>query len=689
MVAGFEIDEACGAAEGLEAIERRRPDLILLDVDMPGRDGFSVCRELRERSDTEDLPILMMTGLDDVVSIRKAYENGATDFVVKPPNWVILGHRARNMIRAAQANDEIRRTRARLADAQRLAKLGWWEWDSSIDRLEGSDEFHRALATDECSFAATYEAYLQQVHAEDRELVDATIQDVLRNGQPNDVEHRVDVHGQTRFVHQRIQPNSQPGESSTRLLGTILDITERKEYEDQIHRLAFFDDLTALPNRQMLHDRLRLAIDICARHNRALALLFLDLDNFKRINDTLGHSEGDRLLREVAKRLGGCVRDTDYVSRPSGAEVDSLVARWGGDEFVILLSEIRRGEDGARVSRRVIEAISEPFMLSSREIVVTGSVGISVFPDDGEDLDTLLRNADVAMYNAKEKGRNTYQFYTESMNSTAFERLVLESDLRKAIDSDEIVVHYQPQISLETGRIIGAEALARWRHAELGLIPPSDFIPMAEETRLIVSIGERVLQEACRQVRAWHELGFEDLRVAVNVSGRQFIDPNFPERVADIVKTLGVSPSCINLELTETILIDNVEQSGRSLRRLKEMGFLMSIDDFGTGYSSLGYLKRLPIDCLKIDRGFMIGVPGDSDRSAIAEAIIALAHALRISVIAEGVETEAQVAFLKSRKCFQLQGFLYSPPLEAESFRDYLLADSGAASRRTESMPAR
>jgi diguanylate cyclase (GGDEF)-like protein len=455
---------------------------------------------------------------------------------------------------------------------------------------------------------------------------------------------------------------------AVRVNGTIQDVTERKRAEEQIRFLAHYDGLTELPNRSFFKQRLDLALEAARRHSRLAAILFLDLDRFKRINDTFGHSGGDVLLREVAGRLAGCVRETDCVTRPHLTEWDSVVARLGGDEFIILLSEVGRVEDAARVARRVVEALSSPFTLNEQEVVATTSIGIALYPFDGEDADSLLKHADTAMYHAKDQGRNNYQFYTESMNATAFERLRLERDLHRALERDEFVLHYQPQVALPSGEIVGAEALIRWKHPEMGLIPPLRFIPIAEEIGLIVPLGEWVLQSACAQSKAWQQAGLRPVRISVNVSSRQFKEQDFVGAVSSVLERTGISAMNLDVELTETIVMDDVEASIRTLNALKELGVRLSVDDFGTGYSSLSYLRRLPLDALKIDRSFLKDVPQNPDHVAITTAIIGLGKSLHLTVVAEGVESEAQLSFLRERGCDEAQGYLLGHPLPAEEF---------------------
>ncbi len=441
--------------------------------------------------------------------------------------------------------------------------------------------------------------------------------------------------------------------------GTIIDITERKRAEEKVKHLAFHDPLTGLPNRLLFSDRLRVAMVHANRYRRKLAVLFLDMDRFKVINDSLGHPIGDELLRRIAERVGGCLRQED------------TIARLGGDEFTVLLSGIGKEEDAATIANKILEAVRLPFFIEHRELFITTSIGVTLYPDDGADPETLVRNADISMYRAKEKGRDNYQLYAPVMNSRALERLSLESRLRQALQNRELVLHYQPLIELSTGRIRGAEALLRWQHPELGLVPPGDFISIAEVSGLIVPIGQWVLKTACAQASAWQKSGYP-LSVAVNLSSRQFQQADLVFQVTEALQEANLSPASLDLEITESNAMQNAELSISALWDLKNLGLSISMDDFGTGYSSLNYLKRFPIDRIKIDQSFVRDVTRDPDDAAIAAAIIAMAHSLKLTAVAEGVETEEQLEFLRAQTCDEMQGYLFSPPLPAARFGELL-----------------
>jgi diguanylate cyclase (GGDEF)-like protein len=437
-------------------------------------------------------------------------------------------------------------------------------------------------------------------------------------------------------------------------IGASLEITERKRAEEQIKSLAYHDTLTGLPNRRLFQDRLSVAVAQAHRSSQRLAVLFLDLDRFKPVNDALGHAAGDRLIQDVAERLRTCLREGD------------TVARLGGDEFTLLLPGVSQVVDAARVAEKVLEALRMPFHIESRQLFVTASIGISLYPEDGREADVLMRNADAAMYRAKEQGRDNYQLHAPALNATALERLALEGSLRHALAQDELVLHYQPVLDLVTGRVPAVEALLRWRHPELGLLGPPEFIPLAEVTGLIVPFGPWVLRTACAQAREWQEAGHPDLAVSVNLSARQFQHPDLTAQVQRALEETRLAPDCLELEITESSAIHSPETAAHTLRELKALGVRIALDDFGTGYSSLAYLKRFAIDTLKIDRSLTAEITRDPSDAAVASALIALAHTLKLRVVAEGVETEDQLSFLAARRCDRAQGFLLGAPVPAE-----------------------
>ncbi len=443
-------------------------------------------------------------------------------------------------------------------------------------------------------------------------------------------------------------------------VGVQHDITEIKRYQDELEHQANHDALTGLANRNLLRDRLQQSIALAHRHERPFSVALIDLDNFKLINDSLGHDIGDQVLRIAGERLSACIREGD------------TVARLGGDEFILLVAEHRQDDSSLRVAQRVISGISEPFVIDQREFKVTCSLGIVSFPRDGTDADTLLRNADTAMYRAKDLGRNTFQLYSAEMNANLDERLTLETDLWNALKRDEFVLHYQPKVALETGRIVGMEALLRWQHPAKGMIPPGRFIPIAEESSLIVEIGNWVIREACAQNRAWQNAGLRRVPVAVNISGRQIHQEDLATTVRVALESTGLSPEYLEIEITESAVMSNTDAAINTLTRLRAMNVRISLDDFGTGYSSLSYLKRLPVTGLKIDQSFIRDLASEPDDAAIVRAIIVVAQELLLNVTAEGVETAEHVEFLKLHGCGEAQGFYFARPVPASVMRAFL-----------------
>lgn len=449
------------------------------------------------------------------------------------------------------------------------------------------------------------------------------------------------------------------------LLGVVIllvrrEIKDRQHAEEVVKFAATHDPLTGLANRLLLTERANRALATSKSEGRRIAMLFIDLDRFKNINDTLGHEAGDRLLQNVANRLARCVRRSD------------TVARQGGDEFVVLIEAFEGPDDLAQVAEKILVEVAEPMTVYGREFQITASIGVSTSPVDGDDLQALLKNADIAMYRAKHQGKNTYQFYAEKMNPHSVERLELEAALRRALERDELTLHYQPKIQARTGRVTGIECLLRWQHPTIGSVPPDQIVPLAEETGLIVPIGKWALRTACLQARKWAEQGLPLLRMAVNLSARQFMSATLLDDVVGTLAETGMDPRWIEFEVTESVMMPEPEQAVKLLRKLKALGVRLTIDDFGTGYSSLAYLKRLPIDCVKIDASFVRGVPVDASDVAITDTILAMSRSLGLKVVAEGVETLDQVRFLERRGCDEMQGYYFSKPLPAEQLTVYL-----------------
>jgi len=661
---GFIVRDVENGEQALEEFEVHVPDIVLLDVMMPGIDGFSVCSAIRRTACGRDTPVLMMTGLNDLESIDSAYDAGATDFITKPINWHILGYRVSYMLRASGALEQLRESKAGLAHAQSLAHIGSWEWDLATGEIRCSEEVYSICCIDRCKEGGN--PILDPVHHQDRAFVQGSIDDAVARRSPLSFDYRILLEGGERTLHAELVTVLDEVGEPVCLTGTIQDITERKHAEEQIRLLAYYDALTGLPNRRFFLQQLEQALVFANRNDRMLAVLFLDLDRFKLVNDTLGHGVGDRLLQDVADRLLRCVRRSDCLARADEDCPPSLVSRLGGDEFTIMLSDIEHFQDVAKIARRILEAVSVPYSLEGQEVFVSTSIGISLYPFDASTASDLIRNADGAMYQAKEQGRNGYQIYDESMNAKALERIILESQLHKALKEEEFTIYYQPQVCSMSGEVVGIEALVRWNSKELGMVEPGRFLPLAEEIGLVIQIDQWVMRQACRQYKLWLEQGLPPVTLAVNISGQQFMKNELLENVTGILKESGIDPGLLELELTEGVLMAHTEKTIKTLQALKGMGVRLAIDDFGTGFSSLSYLKRFPLDVLKIDRTFIKDITTDPDDAAITVATIEMAHTLKLQVIAEGVETQPQLDFLTRNGCDLYQGYLFSRPVPPE-----------------------
>lgn len=672
---GLEVLEVEEGAQAVETFQEARPDVVVLDAAKPRSYGLEACAMIREMEGGRNLPILVLTGPDDTGAADRAFEAGATDFSTKPIATKMLRQRIRFLLRTGEATEALIRSDARLAAAQRIARLGTWEIGAESETVVLSGEAARLLGLEDEPGELPLEDFLSRTGEDSR------------RGLAEEIARAREEHGSLRFdgrlagegggkrvIH--IQAETVPGrEGGALLAGTIQDVTEHEEARNEIRMLAYYDGLTGLPNRALFNETLQGALARARRRKAMLAVLFVDLDHFKRINDTMGHSAGDQLLEAVARRLREIVRTEDVLSRPESEEA-SEVARLGGDEFILLAADLELPEDAAQVARRILEALRAPVALPGGEVFVSASVGISIYPQDGGDVEELFKNADAALYHAKDSGRNNYQFYSPRLNAAALERLNLERSLRLALENEEFVLHYQPQVAAREGRVIGVEALVRWQHPDLGLFSPDQFIGVAEETGLIQGIGEFVLREACSQLHTWAAAGLPLVRMAVNISGRQFRDPGFLDSVRAALGENRIPANRLELEITESVLMDEASAAVGVLESLAAEGLRIAIDDFGSGYSSLAYLKRFPIDALKIDRSFIRDITTDPDDAAIVTAVVALGHALDLEVIAEGVETPVQREYLHEHDCDLMQGYIFGKPMPAEEMEQLLRAQA-------------
>ena len=574
------------------------------------------------------------------------------------------------------AQEALADSQERLDNAQQIARLGDWEWDWNRNRARLSKEALRLLDRPR-DWNPSESELLRSLPAEDRPRIVALYQNAMAQQQPElRYEFRLTKEGMgTRdiFVISNIEYN--PDGSPARTRGIMQDITELKSYQRQLHELSFFDSLTQLPNRALFIDRFRQALSDATWHQHCLGVMMLDLDRFKQINDSLGHGVGDELLKQTALRLKEALRDYD------------TVARLSGDEFAIILPEVRQATDLGVIAGKVVKAFAHPFNLAGRSVVVTASLGIAFFPDDGKGVDELLQYADAALYHAKETGRNSFQFYSKELTQHASERLSLETELRQALQRDQLELYYQPKWDLVSGALVGAEALMRWNHPTRGMVPPDKFIGIAEETGLIVQMGEWALRAACAAACQWNAGRATPLKIAVNLSPRQFAAPGFVDLVHDALRTSGCHPEWIELEITESLLLDARSNIRSMLEALSSTGMTIAIDDFGTGFSALSYLTRFPVQTLKIDRSFVRELPQDHGSAELVKAIVTLAGSLHMSLVAEGVETDGQAIHLRNLGCQMAQGFLFAKPLPKPQFED-LIRQCDSATAPLHPLPA-
>ena len=675
---GFTLVEASSGDQALALLRDWTPDIIVLDALMPGLDGFATCRALRKLPGFENVPVLMLTGLDDDASITRAYEAGASDFYVKATQWSLLAGRLQYLLRASRTRIELERSKSKLARAQDLARMGSFDWRRQGGGMLLSPEALRVFGCGPHD-PVSLRGLLRMVPQDERLALLRQLHQALRQNSVLTTDVPIVLFdGRQRIIHVEAEPEFNDHGQYAGYTGILQDVTERRHAEDKIRQLANFDALTGLPNRRQLLWRAERALDQARRQQHQFALLLIDLDRFKIINDTLGHGAGDELLVEVGRRLRACVRHSDQVME-SGLEVAGArahrsleaVGRLGGDEFVALLPEVVDDQDAARVAQRVLDTLREPIFVSGQECFVTASVGMAMYPRDGATVVDLLRNADVAMYSVKAQGKNSAAIYSPLLAGRGREKLEVETALHKAIERGELVLHYQPKVDVRAARMVGAEALMRWQRGGR-LVPPGDFIPLAEETGLIVPLSEWALREAAKQAREWQQaFGFAD-SIAVNLPSRLFERSDLVEHIHQCVTSSGVPHRVIQLEITEDNLMKDLQNVIPSLHRLNEIGVEISIDDFGTGYSSLAYLTTLPISELKIDRSFVRDLGITPQSSAVVTAIIALARSLGLRVVAEGVETLRQMEVLHRLGCGLMQGFLFSRAVPADELQRWL-----------------
>ncbi|MDH3376172.1 MAG: EAL domain-containing protein [Gammaproteobacteria bacterium] len=656
---GFTVAEATDGQEAIDAFSRLAPDLLLCDVMMPRLDGFSVCTEIRKQPNGEHIPIVILTSLEDMESIEKAYAAGATEFIVKPVNWLLLPRRIRYILRASRAFQDLKSSEERYALAARGANDGLWDWDLTNNKIHFSPRWKSMLGYGEDAVGDDPEEWLARVHGADAPRLRAEIAEHVAAQSPNlECEYRM-LHNDGRYVWMASRALALCDSSgrSYRMTGSQTDISTRKHAETQLRFNALHDPLTGLPNRLLFLDRLTHCLERAERHEEyQCAVLFLDLDNFKVINDSLGHILGDQLLVDVGQRLSTVLRTGDTLSR------------LGGDEFTVLFEDIEDFSDVSRLVERIQEHLAEPIKLNGHEVVITASIGIAVSSTGYQRPEDMLRDADLAMYQAKSTGRARYEMFDSQMHSRMLNVLETESELRTALDRDEFRLHYQPIHAVKTGEILGFEALLRWQHPTRGLLSPGDFLQIAKHSRLIVPIGRYVLREACQQMSEWKkQWPNSEHFISVNISSQELLQPNFVQIITDLLNDTGLEPSNLQLEIMETSLLKNKAQALEIIRELRACGVQLCICDFGTESSFFGYIRQCPFDMVKIDRSLMENMTSDPHLQEIIKALFELTHNLGVQAIAEVGDKVSDLDHLKRLSCEFAQGYLMSRPSSAEA----------------------
>jgi diguanylate cyclase (GGDEF)-like protein/PAS domain S-box-containing protein len=659
--AGYKVVTACDGCEAFEVAQREHPLLVISDVMMPRASGIDLCRWVRADAELSSVPILLVSAMHvDDASAVQGLQAGADDYLEAPYDPMRLVAKVTRLVERARHEEALRESEERYALAARGANDGLWDWNLRTNEFYFSPRWKQMLGFAEEEVGTRPEEWFSRVHTDDVGLFKATIADHVAGRTPHfEVEHRVRHRdGTYRWMLSRGMAVRDSAGKATRMSGSQTDITERKLTEEQLLHDALHDALTSLPNRALFMDRLGQAVERARRHAEfAFAVLFLDIDRFKLVNDSLGHTAGDQLLVEFGRRLTTSLRAGD------------TVARMGGDEFTVLLGDVADAADAIRMAERIEQGLARPFDIGGHELFASASIGIALSALGCDHPEDMLRDANIAMHRAKSAGKSCIRVFDTTMHERAVALLRLETDLRRTPGRQEYVVQYQPILSLKTGAVCGFEALARWQHPERGMLYPDEFIPLAEETGLIIDIDRWVMREACTQARAWQGIqrNVGPLAICVNLSARQFTHTGLVGYVEKVLSATGLDPRSLKLEITESVLMSDAETVTTTLERLKALGVELYLDDFGTGYSSLNYLHRFPIDVLKIDRCFISRMGADGRSSEVVRAIVTLAHELGMSVVAEGVETEGQLAEIRSLGCEYAQGHLFSVPVDAES----------------------
>lgn len=670
----FKLISAFNGRDGIDAFKEYFPDIVLVDIDMPEIDGLAVCHAIRNLPEGRNTPLLMVTGNEESEKINSSFVAGATDYVLKPVNWKVLIHRLGYLVKASNVLERLEKNEVRLSKVQKMARLGHWEWPVHEQLMNWSDEIYQIFELNRDSFIPTYQLFLDQINPIDRAYVEESFDKAIEEKSNLKIEFQILTgQGGNRFVGQQIEVVLNRQQQLVALIGTIQDITERKEYEFQVRQLAYYDAITGLPNRIYFLEMLSKTLELAKRKSRHFAVLFLDLDGFKVVNDLYGHHVGDLLLKEISRRLTDGLRNSDIATRNLEQREQGIgIARLGGDEIIILLNELTHPEDAAIAAKHIQELITEPLIIENQKIYPGVSIGIAVYPEDGSDSETLLKNADVAMYYAKKLGKGNYQFFHDSMNVKARKRQEMENHMKQALANNELRLHYQPVVNALSGELVGMEALMRWDSPQLGFLAPDMFIPIAEENGMILQFGEWALREICSRYKDLQEIEKGGLTIALNLSAVQLKQTGFVAMIKNLIKEFDVNPAFMIFEIAESVISSDAEKNLATLTELKNLGIQLTVDDFGAGFSSLNFIKSFPLDAIKIDRAYVKDLPNNPDHAAFVNAILTLANNLHLHSIAEGVETEKQKEFLQINDCESIQGFLLSQPMPFEDLKDFL-----------------
>ncbi|NCN43476.1 MAG: diguanylate cyclase [Piscirickettsiaceae bacterium CG_4_9_14_3_um_filter_43_564] len=655
----FLVLEAKNGKEALKLFIQQSPSLVIMDAFLPEMDGYATTEAMRRHEKITVLPIFIITEKDNRQSAERAYQSGATDFIAKPINWIWLMRRIEYALKASHIEDRLRISQSQLAYAQRLARLGYWEWDAHSDRIIASESAFELFDVPNQE-ALTLNQFFRNIIPKDLPLVLGAIEDTTPEHPTLQISFRVFNHNnQLTYIDCLGEVTFDAQGKLSKITGSVQDISRLHRAEDLIDYQSTHDKLTDLANRFYFNQHLT-AFTKQIDPNKTSATIILDIDRFKKVNDHLGQENGDALLRTVANRLKAVTRESDFI------------ARLGSDEFAILIKNAESTQELNLSLSRIFYDVSKVIMMQDQEIFITFSMGVSILGQDGNSASELIAHANIARNEAKRAGGNQFMFYQTSMNAESKAQVLLENDLRKALSQHEIEVFFQPQVDAQTLIPTGAEALVRWRHPVHGMILPYKFIPIAESNGLIIEIGQYVLEQAIKQTEKWHEMGFSDLVIGVNLSSRQFSNPTLSEDIGTLLLDSTLDAKYLDLEITESLAMSRADKNIRILNNLKKLGVSISIDDFGTGYSSLAYLHSFPIDTIKIDRSFILNME-TQEGQAIVKTILAMAKSLKLRVVAEGIEKQFHVDFFQKNRCQIFQGFKFGKPMPADAFTNYLM----------------